>query len=198
MHRHQRDGRGVAVVLVLLAHQRHRLEEVGERSLRIAFLELRRDADELTQVLDAALGFHRAVGLELRQVPGHLRGGVDHLRRAGTVVERVGELVHDPDEPGDGSLRPGGEGGDLLGPPACLEERGALVGRERFERGDRRVADPPLRRVDHAPRRDHVLGVHEQPEVAEDVLDLPPLVEADPADHLVGDPRAGAGVLEHP
>ena len=41
-------------------------------------------------------------------------------------------------------------------------------------------------------------GFDEQAQVGDRVLDLGPLVELRPADHLVGDVEADEGVLEHP
>ena len=46
--------------------------------------------------------------------------------------------------------------------------------------------------------RDRVGGIREQLQVGDRVLDLGPLVELGPPDHLVGDLEAHQGVLEHP
>ena len=60
--------RVLLVVLVLLADQGDLLQEVGHAALRAALLELGRDADELAEVLDPALGLDGALLLQLRQV----------------------------------------------------------------------------------------------------------------------------------
>jgi hypothetical protein len=60
------------------------------------------------------------------------------------------------------------------------------------------VADPPPWRVDHPREADLVGGVDEQVEVSDRVLDLGPLVELRPPDHLVGQLVADEDVLEHP
>ena len=60
------------------------------------------------------------------------------------------------------------------------------------------VADAPPRRVDDPGEGDLVGGVDEQAEVGDRVLDLRPLVELGPADHLVGKLEAHQRVLQHP
>ena len=62
----------------------------------------------------------------------------------------------------------------------------------------RRLADPPGRDVDHPAERHVVLGVGHQVEVGQDVLDLLPLVERDPADDLIGDLGRAERLLEAP
>ena len=69
---------------------------------------------------------------------------------------------------------------------ACESSRACVV-----------LADPAPRRVDDARERDRVGGVDEQVQVGDRVLDLGPLVELRPPDHLVGDVVADQGVLEH-
>ena len=60
------------------------------------------------------------------------------------------------------------------------------------------LADPAPRRVDHAGERDRVGRVAEQLQVGDRVLDLGPLVELRPTDHLVRDVEPDQRVLEHP
>ena len=60
------------------------------------------------------------------------------------------------------------------------------------------VADPPPRHVQHPAQRHLVVGVGDQPQVGEQVADLAPLVEPDPADHLVRQPGPDEDLLEHP
>ena len=50
--------------------------------------------------------------------------------------------------------------------------------------------------VEDAPERDAVVGVPHEPEVGEDVLHLPPLVEGHPADDLVGEVERAEDVLD--
>ena len=60
------------------------------------------------------------------------------------------------------------------------------------------LADAAARRVDDPREGDLVGGVDQQAEVGDRVLDLRPLVELGPADHLVGQLEADQRVLEHP
>ena len=62
----------------------------------------------------------------------------------------------------------------------------------------RRLPDAPPRRVGDPRERRRVLRVDQEREVLDRVLDLRPLVELRPADHLVGDPGPHEHVLEHP
>ena len=155
------------------------------------------DPRHLLQVLDPALRLDRAVLLELRQVARLLAGELHHARRARSVVQVRLERVHHLHEPGDGALRARGQRGDLVDPMGGVDHADALLARERLDRGDRRVADPALRHVDDAAERDDVLRVQQQPEVAQDVLDLLALVEPDAAEHPVRRADAHQHVLDH-
>ena len=63
---------------------------------------------------------------------------------------------------------------------------------------DRRVSDAAPRPVRDPHQRDRVRRVVQHLEVRDRVLDLGALVEARPADHLVGDALPDEDVLEHP
>ena len=60
------------------------------------------------------------------------------------------------------------------------------------------LPSPAGRHVHHPGERQVVLGVGHQVQVRQDVLDLLPLVERDPADDLVGDLRRPERLLEGP
>ncbi len=62
--------------------------------------------------------------------------------------------------------------------------------------GHRRVADAALGHVDDAPGRHLVVGIGQDADEGQDVLDLPPVVELGPAHHLVGDAAELHGRLE--
>ena len=73
-----------------------------------------------------------------------------------------------------------------------------IFSRER-QRVDHRlgaVADAALGHVEDAAQRDGVLGVGQHPQVRQDVPDLLALVEADPADDLVGQADPDEDLLE--
>jgi len=64
----QGDRRIVFVVFVLLGDQGDLLEEVGQRALRVALLELLGHPDQLLEVLDPAHRLDRSLLLELGRV----------------------------------------------------------------------------------------------------------------------------------
>ncbi len=73
-----------------------------------------------------------------------------------------------------------------------------MVDRPPREPGHRGVPDPALGDVDDPARRDLVVGVGDDPQIGEEILDLPAVVEAGPTDHPVGDAQGGELLLHHP
>ena len=159
--------------------------------------DLGRDPRDLLQVLDAALRLDRAVFLELGHVAGLLRRELHHPRGARAVVQVGLQRVHHLDEPGDRALRSRREGGDLVDAMGGVDHADAFLACERFDRRDRRIADPALRHVDHTTERDDVLRVEQQPQVPQDVLDLLALIEPNAAEDAVGSADAHQHVLDH-
>ena len=61
---------------------------------------------------------------------------------------------------------------------------------------ERRLAQPSRRDVGDPQEGDVILGIYQEAQVGQDVLDLQPLVERDAADDLIGDLRGPEGRLE--
>src|SRR4051812_15375839 len=195
VERHERDERGVAADRVLVGVERDLLEEGREGRVLRLLAPLARDRDELLEVLHAALGLDRALGLERLHVTAagehlldqlrHLElhcGGHERLDRAAEALERLLRRCADA---------------CVLGLGGRLPERDlALVG-PRLEARERGVADATPRAVRDAQEGDRVVRVVEHLEVGDEVLDLGALVEARAADHLVRDALADEDVLEH-
>ena len=78
-----------------------------------------------------------------------------------------------------------------------VPEADAVLPRQRLDAGLGAVADAALGDVEDAAQRDLVVGVDEDPQVGQRVLDLAPLVEAHPADDAVGQAAADEHFLEH-
>ena len=70
--------------------------------------------------------------------------------------------------------------------------------RQRLEGGHHPLADAPRRGVDDPAEAHVVVGVDEQPQIRQRVLDLLALVEPHAAHDPVGEPRAGQRVLDRP
>ncbi len=178
--------------------QRHLLQEVGQRPVRVAAVVLPRDRDQLVEVLDPALVLQVGRGLQLGQVPGPFQHGLGQVADRGAGLHVLPQPAHQLVERLDRPGRPGGQGRHVLragqGPgkadlvPAG-QRRHALLGP---------VADAPPRHVQHPAQRHLVLAVGDQPQVAEQVADLAPLVEPDPADDLVRQPGPDEDLLKHP
>ena len=151
---------------------------------------------ELLDVLDAPLRLDRAIGLELDEVARLLRGELHHAGRARPLVVVRLQRGHHLVEAGDRALRACVEHGDLVDTAAGLDDVDALGGGVGLERRHGRVADAPLGHVHDTPERDHVLRVERQPQVAEHVLDLPALIEANAAEDPVGRAHAHEDVLD--
>ena len=77
--RHQRHERAVTREPVLVGHERHLLQERGERRLLPLGPELACHADELLQVLDAASRLDRALRLVGLDRPGPVEHRLDEL-----------------------------------------------------------------------------------------------------------------------
>jgi hypothetical protein len=126
VQRHQRDLTarltlrivGVRRVgqLIGVGHQRHPLEEAGDRPVRVGLLVLAGDGHELTEVLDPALVLRIGGDLELVQVPGLLEDRLQHGRRAGACLDQRGERVHQVVERLHLGQRPGRDAVRLLAP----------------------------------------------------------------------------------
>ena len=91
MQRHEHDRRVVVVELVGVGHQADLLEE------RVDRLEVAGRADQLGQVLDAALGLDGVLGLELGHVARALHGGLEQPA-AGPSAMNGGEVVEQRQE----------------------------------------------------------------------------------------------------
>ena len=159
---------------------------------------LARDADELLEVLEPALGLDRPLGLQRVGVAGlgerlleqvaDRRGAVGALAQA---LHHRHEAVHRLDR---GRAR-------ARGCPRASRATSQIASPIVFAWPAIRacVVSPIPRRgeLTIALERDQVLRVDEERQVAERVLDLRALVEARAADHLVADAVADERVLEH-
>ena len=116
------------------------------------------------------------------------RSGLLGLPQLGDeVVEALDRLGRAGRQPGH-VLRPGQRGGE--GDPVPRGEPGHVL--------QGAVADAAPRHVDHPPQRDLVGRVGDQPQVGQQVPDLPALVEPHAADHLVRQPGPDEDFLEDP
>ena len=156
-----------------------------------------RRADQLGQVLEPALGLDRALGLELGEVAATARAAaraagrgrsarsVGRRRRAGSRNASM-PLTALPPTPASSARRRASMNGRPVG------------GGPGVEPADRRVAHAPLGLVDDPLDRHLVDRVDDRPQVGDGVLDLPPVVEAGAADHLVGDAGPHELLFQHP
>ena len=174
-----------------------RLGGVGARPGHRVVGELAGDRDQLGEVLHPGLVLGVVGALELGEVAGALQHGLEHHVGTLATVDHRLQLVDQPDEAGDGVERAGREAEGVLGPPQRLPEDQALALGQRGHAGDRAVADPALGGVEDPAQRDLVGGVDQHPQVGERVTDLAALVEAHPADDLVGLAGADEHLLEH-
>ena len=200
-----------ALFLVGFRQQRQPIDEAVQGRFRIADLVVARRRDELHQVVETPVGLLRVLVTEVSQVSAlveQLAEDVGHrlARRDGAEdAHQVPEPPQDGDRPRghqrvvDGAIqtlperagRPGAEGG-----PREERSRVGRSGRQRIEGGHHALADAPRRRVDDPAQAHVVVGVDEEPEIGERVLDFPALVESDAADDLVGDPLPNQRILE--
>ena len=188
VQRHQRDPGAVAVDLVGVGHEGHRLEEAHD------VVELGGLAGQLGQVLNPPIGLMGVLRHQLGQVARalghqlHEVGRVHRLHQRAQLGQRLGELL--------GPLQGLAREPRLLGAVDGLAEGDVLHLGPGGQARHRRVADAALGDVHDAAGRHLVVGVGEDAHEGEDVLDLPAVVELRPADHLVGDAAEFHGDLE--
>ena len=142
------------------------------------------------------LGLDRALGLERVRVAGPLEHALDELGHG--QLERAGHQRLDQRPERLHGFQRRRSHARLLGELGRLPQRDAVPVRVGLEARDRRVADPAARLVRDPHQRDGVVRVVDHLEVRDHVLDLRPLVELRPADHLVLDRLPHEHVLEHP
>ena len=160
--------------------------------------ELAGHGDELGEVLDPGLVLRVVGGLELREVAGALQHRLQHHVGPLPRVDHRLQLLDHADEALDRLQRAGRDARRLVGPAQRLPEDRPLPLGVRRDAGLGAVADAALGDVEHPAQRDLVGRVDQHPEVGERVADLAALVEAHPADHLVGLAGADEHLLEHP
>src|SRR5262249_30796506 len=131
------------------------------------------------------------------EVSGLAQSRLEQLGDRRRVRARA-EVLHRLVEAGDRSDRRGAHPWHLLDRTRDLPDRAAGGVRVGREPPLARIADPAPGRVDDPPEGHLVRRVDEQAQIRHRVLDLGPLVELRPADHLVGELEADQGVLEHP
>ncbi len=188
VQRHQRDAGAVAVQLVGVRHQGHRLEEAED------VVEVGRLGGQLGQVLDPSVRLVGVLRHQLGQVARplghqlHEVGRVDRLHQRPQLAQRLGELLR--------PLQRLAAEARLLGAVDGLAERDVLHLGPGGEPGHGRVADAALGDVDDPAGRHLVVGIGQHAHEGQDVLDLPPVVELGPAHHLVGDAAELHGELE--
>ena len=159
-------------------------------------VELAADADELLEVLDAALRLDRPLGSQRVHVAGLGEHLLDQVADLGARVDALAQPLHRRHEAVDRLVRGGAEPGDVLGHERDVEDGLAHRVRVGDDAGLGRVADPAPRRVDRALEGEHVARVDEQVQVGDSVLDLGAVVELGAADHLVVDVVRDEDVLE--
>jgi hypothetical protein len=185
-----------SVTRVVCAPPPPRLEEAGQGRLglkTLAQLVLLGGRLELADVLDPALALDRGVGLQLPHQAGQGPGVLDEHARGTALRDPGGQLVQHGHEVGHGPDLAGAKARHLPGPPQRLPERDLLLGGEPVDGPLGGVADATPGHVQDPPQADRVQRVDRGFQVRQQVLDLPPVVELDPADDLVGQ----AGLDEH-
>ena len=196
--------------LVGVGHQRHPLEEVAEA---------RRTVPASTSAGSATPGLRRRTRGRPRRArrgspPGWRPAGRRRPRArrgspSGRAPSRGRRRPARPRRPSTAARRPSprspdafsdrdASAGRLLGPAQRLPERDPLALGQRLDARDRAVADAALGGVEDPAQRDVVGRVDQHPQVGQRVADLAPLVEAHPADDLVGQADPDEHLLEHP
>ena len=197
VHRHQRHEALVVADAVRVGEQRDLLQELAEaRALGGVDVVLARDPHELLEVLQAALGLDRALGLERVAIPGVVEQVVEDLRDGRVRLHALAQALHRVHEAIQRLAR-------RLRQPRHLAARGVPHGQPGVvgvgqHAAQRRLPDPAPRRVRDPRERRPVLRVDQELQVLHRVLDLRPLVELRAADDLVGDLRPHEHVLQHP
>ena len=168
-------------------------ERVGSAAVRLV---LARDADELLEVLDPAAAPRSSARPRAPRCSRCARARARRARPPASSSAPAMQRLQQRAERLHRRERRRAEAG-LLGAVERLPERDALRVGERLQPRERRVADPAARPVRDPRERDGVVRVVDHLQVRDRVLDLGALVEARPADHLVGDALADEHVLEH-
>ena len=170
---------------------RKRARPSGARDL----VELGRVVAQLEEVRPALLAVIGPVLDRLAEARA-LEGGVeDRRRRLGR--DHRHQPLHELAEDAELRARAGRQVRVLAGGQHRLPQRGAARLGPGGELLDGLRADPPRRHVDDPQQRDPVRRIAGQADVAEGVLDLAPLVEADAAHELVRDAEAHERLFEH-
>ena len=155
-----------------------------------------RRADQLREVLEPTLRLDGALLLELDEVARAVEQRLQQRRRL-VVGGEVGHPVDQLEVAGDPLHRGAGDAG-VVGAPEGVRERQAPTRRVGVELADARVTDAALGCVEDPLHGHLVLRVDHRLQVGERVLDLPPVVEAGAADHLVRHAHPGEVLLHHP
>ena len=193
LHRTERRGRSATGRIGVARRQPSDRNQATEIAGVDLLVELLRDADQLLQVLDAALRLDRALGSQLGEVARALEHGFDRV--PDTAVGLVGDLVEEIEQVGDAAQRPSRHARRARGSQRFAERDPGTL-RVRLDLRDRRVADATLRRVDDPLPRNLVVGIDERAQVRECVLYLAAIVELHSAEHAVWDPRAYQRLLD--
>ena len=216
VERHQRDDPGVVAVrgvgdLVGVGDQGDPLEEVAEADGDGAGLDLGRvgarprlrvlgelagDRDELGEVLHAGAVLRVVARLELGEVARALEHGLEDDVGALVGLDHRLQLLHHRDERLDVLQAARGQARRVGCPRQRLPEGDPVAVGEGGDAGLGPLADAALGGVEHPAQRDLVGGVDQHPEVGQRVADLLALVEAHPADDLVGLAGADEHLLE--
>ena len=201
MHRHQGDFLAVGVVHVLVGEQRGLGQEVTDlvmlvTALLLDLLEVVDGVDQLVQVLDAADVLGRVVAHEhaldaraLHHLLGHVKGVV-------AVAVELDEAFHECGE----TLQLGH--GAAVHVEAVLfrivddlPQADPILGGGRVILDHSGIADAACRIVDDAPQGLVIVGVDDEPQVADGIFHLLALIERQTAIDAVGDSAAHVAVL---
>ena len=202
---HQTDHRKFQTLAAVKRHQSHPIRggvlavgiagEGGSRqeTLEIPFLVLllilKGGIHKLLEVPTPFLGFIGAIGNQLTDISALLHHLLDQLRRSHITTAGL-QIVHQITELKQSPGRPTTQGSHRFGVAHHIPERNAqLVGRigETLNRG---LANPSFRHIDHPQEADGVRGIDQQTQISQQILDLPPVVEAQTSDNDVGDAPA--------
>ena len=177
MQRHQRDPIGSGVLAVGIAGERCGRQKTLEVTLVVFLLILQSSVHQLLEVATPFLGLIGAIGDQLADVTAFLHHLLNQFRRRDgldlllQIVDQFAELQQ--------SL--GGataQGAHRFGVTHHIPQGNTeLIGRvgEPLNRG---LADAALGHIDHPQQADGVCRVDQQPQISQQILDLPPVVEA--------------------
>ena len=189
---------GTSGDLVGVGDERHPLEELLDAALGMVFAELPCHADELREVLHPALVLRVEARRELGEVAGAVEHRLDHLGRRHVAHHQCAQLIHQVGELAHRLGAAGGHAAHLVAAPQRLGEGNPLAGGEGLQARLGPVADAAARRVQDAPQADRVGGVGQHPQVGQRIPHFLALVEAHPADHLVGQADPDEHLFERP